>query len=78
VAGYILLLVPAGIVLFGVYVLDIAFWARTTYLLGRENFVGSRQALFGRKSLEIARPSVRNNHAELLAARAVIADERAG
>lgn len=55
-AGYVFLLVPGAVVLFGVYVLDIALVARTTYLLGSLCFVWTRHSLFGRKSLEIPRP----------------------
>ena len=57
-AGYVFLLVPAAVVLFGVYVLDIALLAHTTYLLGSLYFVWTRHSLFGRKSLEIARHSI--------------------
>ena len=58
-AGFVFLLVPACVVLAGVYVLDIALLARTTYLLGSENFTWTRQSLFGRKSQAIARESVK-------------------
>jgi hypothetical protein len=58
VAGYVFLLVPAGVVLAGVYVLDIALLARTTYFLGGEKFVQLRHSLFGQKSLVIPRRSV--------------------
>ena len=57
-AGYVFLLVPGGVVLFGVYVLDIALVARTTYLLGSLHFVWTRHSLFGRKSLEIPRHAI--------------------
>ena len=58
-AGYVFLLVPGGVVLFGVYVLDIALVARTTYLLGSLYLVWTRHSLFGRKSLEIPRHAVK-------------------
>lgn len=45
--------------LFGVYVLDIELVARTTYLLGSLYFVWTRHSLFGRKSLEIPRHSIK-------------------
>jgi hypothetical protein len=58
-AGYVFLLVPGGVVLFGVYVLDIALLARTTYLLNSVLFVWTRHSLFGDKSLEIPHGSVK-------------------
>ena len=58
-AGYVFLLVPGGVALFGVYVLDIALLARTTYLLGSVLFVWTRHSIFGEKSLEIPRGSVK-------------------
>lgn len=58
-AGYVFLLVPVGVVLFGLYVLDIALLAHTTYLLNNVLFVGSRHSLFGKKSREIPRGSVK-------------------
>lgn len=59
VAGYVFLLVPAAVVLSGIYVLDIALLAHSTCLLGRDRFVWSRKSLFGQKSHEIPRPSVK-------------------
>lgn len=58
-AGYVFLLVPCGVVLFGVYVLDIALLARTTYLFNNVLFVWTRHSLFGDKSLQIPRGSVK-------------------
>lgn len=60
VAGYILLLVPAGIALAGVYVLDIALVVRTTYRLGPVVLSSSRESLFGRRSQDIPRAAVQS------------------
>ena len=59
VAGFIFLLVPAGVALFGVYVLDIALLARTTYVLDGGLFAWRRHSIFGDKSLEIPRQQVK-------------------
>jgi hypothetical protein len=53
IAGFVLLLVPAGIALFGIYVLDIALVVQDRYVLGSVMLAWSRASLFGRKSLEI-------------------------
>jgi len=45
-AGYIFLLVPAGTALFGLYALDIALFATTTYRLAPGLFSADRRALF--------------------------------
>jgi hypothetical protein len=58
-AGFIFLAIPAGIALFGVYVLDIALLARTTYVLDSGLFAWRRYSIFGNKSLEIPRQQVR-------------------
>ncbi|TWO70796.1 hypothetical protein FN976_14730 [Caenimonas sedimenti] len=58
VAGYIFLLVPAAVAVFGVYVLDIALMARTTYVLGARTLTHARESLFQRKRTEIARDTV--------------------
>jgi hypothetical protein len=60
IAGYVFLLVPGCVVLFGVYVLDIALVVRTTYFLGSENFVQLRHSLFGEKSLKFPRQSLKS------------------
>ena len=76
-AGYVFLLVPAGVVLFGAYVLDTALVARTTYVLDSMLFVWSRHSLFGEKSLEIP-PFHPGHHPELHAAGSLLAERRAG
>jgi hypothetical protein len=59
VAGFIFLVIPAGVALFGVYVLDIALLARTTYVLDSGNFAWRRHSIFGDKSLDIPRQQVK-------------------
>jgi hypothetical protein len=59
VAGFVFLLAPAGVALFGVYVLDIALLARTTYILESGLFAWRRHSLFGDKSLEIPRQQIK-------------------
>ncbi len=58
-AGFIFLLIPAGVALFGVYVLDIALLARTTYVLDSGNFAWKRHSIFGDKSLDIPRQQIK-------------------
>jgi hypothetical protein len=59
VAGFIFLAIPAGVALFGVYVLDIALLARTTYVLDSGLLAWRRHSIFGDKSLEIPRQQVK-------------------
>lgn len=58
VAGYVFLLVPIGILVFGAYSLDVAFFARTCYVLGTHTFVAQRVAIFKPSRTIIARKSV--------------------
>lgn len=59
IAGAIfLLLVPGGVMLFGVYSLNIALWLRHEYLLGRHALMARVYSLFGDQRQEIARPSI--------------------
>lgn len=62
VAGFIILLIPAGVALFGVYVLDIALLARTTYVLEGALFSWRRYSIFGDKSLQIPRQQIKGIH----------------
>lgn len=59
VAGFVFLLIPAGVALFGVYVLDIALLARTTYVMDSGMLAFRRSSLFGDKSLEIPRQQIK-------------------
>jgi hypothetical protein len=59
VAGAIfVLLVPGGVMLFGVYSLNIALWLRHDYLLSRHGLSARTYSLFGDKRHEIARGEI--------------------
>jgi hypothetical protein len=54
----LILLLPGGAMLFGVYSLNIALWLRHDYLLGRHAFAARSYSLFGDKRLEIPRQAI--------------------
>lgn len=56
--GWIFLLLPVGVGVFGVYVLDIALLARTHYTLGARSLIYERKSVFQKKRVEIARDSI--------------------
>lgn len=59
IAGIIFaLLVPGGIIVFGVYSLDAALWRRNQYRLGLNAFEARRTSLFGDKQTAIHRSSI--------------------
>jgi hypothetical protein len=58
VAGALLLLVPAGALLFGVYCLDVTLLARTEHLLGSHGLSVRRISLFGATRTDIPRRAV--------------------
>jgi hypothetical protein len=60
IAGYVFLLVPVGVALFGVYVLDIALLARSVYELDAQMFTGRRESVFQRKRTEIPLGAIRH------------------
>lgn len=59
IAGAIfLVLVPGGVMLFGVYSLNIALWLRHEYLLSRHALMARTYSLFGDKRMEIPRQAI--------------------
>lgn len=59
VAGILfLLLVPGGTLLFGIYCLNIAHWARQDYLLDRHGLSARYHALFGGRRQDIPRQAI--------------------
>ncbi len=59
VAGVIfMILVPGGVMAFGVYALNIALWLRHDYLLGRYALAARVYSVFGDKRREIARGDI--------------------
>ncbi len=56
--GYAALLVPAGVVLCGIYCFDAALFARTRYLLGADYFFTHKISLFRTRKSEILRQSL--------------------
>lgn len=58
IAGYVFLLVPVGVSVFGAHCLDIALFARTRYLLGTHGFSARRIALFKSSQTDIPRQAV--------------------
>ena len=62
VAGYVFLLVPAGVATFGVYVLDIALLARSSYLMDALTLTAARESLFVNKRVQIGRSAIDHLH----------------
>ncbi len=58
IAGALLLLVPAGGVLFGLYCLDITLLAHTAHLLSRHGLSVRRYSLFGSTNTDIPRQAI--------------------
>lgn len=56
--GYVSLLMPAGVVLCGVYALDAALYARSWYLLGANRFSARKVSLLRTRRRDIVRQSL--------------------